>query len=137
MKQLITLLVFLFITAFAFGQNEKLMQVINDQFDAFNKADVDRLVNNVTDDFKWFFITSDSSGVEVEGKDNFRKSMEDYFKKGRKVTSKMESFVIHDNRISFKEVVSHKNSKGEMVSSSAMGIYEIRGDKISRAWYFY
>ena len=137
MKQAMTILVFLLVTVFSFGQNEKLMEVVNDQFDAFNKADIDRLVNNVTDDFKWFFITSDSSGVEVEGKANFRKGMENYFKGGRKVTSKMESFVIHENRISFKEVVSHQNSKGETVSSSAMGIYEVRGDKISRAWYFY
>ena len=137
MKKAIILLTFIFITIFSFGQNENLLEVVNDQFDAFNKADVDRLVNNVTDDFKWFYLTSDSSGVEVEGKANFRKSMENYFKNGRKVTSKMESFVIHENRISFKEVVSHKNRNGEAVTSSAMGIYEVRGDKISRAWYFY
>ncbi len=35
-----------------YGQNDQLIKVFNDQIEAFNQKDVNRLVANVTDDFK-------------------------------------------------------------------------------------
>ncbi|MEZ5345987.1 MAG: nuclear transport factor 2 family protein [Pyrinomonadaceae bacterium] len=113
-----------------------MLDVFNDQVDAFIKEDVGRLVNNVSDDFKYFYISSDELVLEVEGKDQFEKSMRAYFGRGRKVFSKIESYFIDKNRITFKEIVSHKNKNGETVSSSAIGTYEIKNGKITRSWYF-
>ena len=62
--------------------------------------------------------------------------MEGYFKSGRKVFSSIDEYAIDGNRISFKEVVRHKDKSGKTDSSSAMRIYEIRGGRIYRAWYF-
>ena len=123
-------------STWSFAQNEQLLKVFNDQVRAFNLGDVNRLVNNVTDDFKWFYITSDTLLLEVAGKESFRASMEGYFKSGKSVFSSIDEYAIDGNRISFKEVVRHKDKSGKTVSSSAMGIYEIREGKIYRAWYF-
>ena len=118
------------------GQSQQILTVFNDQVEAFNQGDIDRLVNNITDDFKWFYLSSDTLLLEVEGKEHFKKSMEGYFSTGQKVLSSIESYTITGNRISFNEMVRYKNKKGEMISSSAMGVYEIRDKKIYRAWYF-
>lgn len=111
-------------------------EVLKDQFDAFNTGNIDRLVANVSDDFKWFYITSDTLLLEIKGKEAFRQGMESYFGAGVKVNSEIESYAIDGNRISFREVVSHKNRNGDLVSSSAMGIYQLKDEKIFRAWYF-
>ncbi|MEQ8531512.1 MAG: nuclear transport factor 2 family protein [Imperialibacter sp.] len=120
----------------AYAQNEQLLKVFHDQVAAFNEGDVDRLTANVTDDFKWFSLTADTLLLEVAGKENFRLSMKYYFSAGKKSVSTIEQYAVDGERVSFREVVSHKNKAGETVSSSAMGIYQIRNGKISRAWYF-
>ncbi len=136
MKSIITTFLILG-SILANAQNDPLPDVLKDQFDAFNSGDIERLVANVSDDFKWFYITSDTLLLEIKGKEAFRKGMESYFGVGVKVNSKIESYTSQGNRISFKEVVSYKNKKGELVTSSAMGIYELKDEKIFRAWYFY
>ncbi|MEP1097330.1 MAG: nuclear transport factor 2 family protein [Cyclobacteriaceae bacterium] len=135
MKKTTTILLLL-TSVISFAQVNPVLEVFNDQVDAFNNADIERLVQNVTDDFKWFYITSDTLLLEVKGKEAFKKGMESYFSSGRNVLSEVTDYAIDGNRISFQEVVSHKNKAGESVSSSAMGIYEIRQRKIYRAWYF-
>lgn len=135
MKKLTTIL-FLIIAVAATAQNNQVLKVFNDQVDAFNKGDVDRLVSNVSDDFKWFYITPDTMLLEVAGKESFKKGMESYYNAGVKVLSEIQDYAIDGNRISFQEVVSHKNKAGQRVESSAMGVYEIKDEKIVRAYYF-
>ena len=118
------------------AQNNSVLEVFSDQVDAFNNADIARLVENVSKDFKWFYITSDTLLLEVSGKKAFQAGMESYFDSGRQVLSEVNEYAIDGNRISFREVVSYTNQKGEKIFSSAMGIYEIRESKIYRAWYF-
>lgn len=118
------------------GQDTLLRKLLTVQVEAFNNQDINRLVDNVSEDFKWFYISSDTLILEVAGKEQFRKSMDGYFQSVGKVTSIIESHTIQGNRISFREVVYYKNQKGEEVSSSALGIYEMHEGKITRAWYF-
>ncbi len=139
----LTLLLILLLSAFSpravsnDNSPESLIKKLQDQFDAYNQRDIDRMVNNVTDDFKWYSITADELLIETSGKANFKKGMQDYYRsRPNKIHSVIESYTIDGNRISFKEIVSHQNKKGKKVSSSAMGIYEFKGGKIYRAWYF-
>jgi hypothetical protein len=115
---------------------EKLYQYLCDQVEAFNKQDVELLVGNVTEDFKWYSLTANELLIETDGKQAFKQGMIEYYKAGRKSTSVIESYTVDGDRISFKEVVSHINAEGKKVSSSALGIYQYKGDKIYRAWYF-
>jgi len=133
------LVAILFITfsSISSGEDRKLIDLFNDQVDAFNKKDVKRLVHNVSEDFKWFSITSNELLIETKDKASFKTAMENYYKnKSRNSFSKIESYTIDGDRISFKEVVSHTNKKGELIESSAMGVYEMKNNKIFRAWYF-
>ncbi len=139
MKRITLTILGLFLTQLILAQSseEEILKIFDDQFVAYNNQDVDQLVDNVSEDFKWFYITSDTLLLEVEGKENFRKSMEEYYKYLKSpATSTVAEYTIHANKISFKEVVEHKNKAGQIVTSSAMGIYEINENKITRAWYF-
>ncbi|MEQ8417070.1 MAG: nuclear transport factor 2 family protein [Imperialibacter sp.] len=136
MKSILLSIILFASTSAANAQNEELLRVFNDQVAAFNEGDVDRLTANVTEDFKWFSLTADTLLLEVVGRENFRQSMKYYFSAGRKSVSTIEQYTVDGERVSFREVVSHKNKAGETVSSSAMGIYQIQNGKISRAWYF-
>ena len=140
---LLLILLILLLSAFTPGvfskdnSSEALIKMLQDQFDAYNQRDIDRMVNNVTDDFRWYSLTADELLIETSGKANFKKSMQDYYRsRPNKIHSVIESYTIDGNRISFKEVVSHQNKQGKTVSSSAMGIYEFKDGKIYRAWYF-
>jgi len=93
---------------------------------------------NVSEDFKWFGITTDTMFIEVDGKANFKSNMESYFKSlPGGVQSTVDKIELIGNKISFEETVSYKNKEGKTISASAMGIYEIKEDKIYRVWYFY
>ena len=132
----ITLLLSIF-SASSFGETMNLVNLLNDQVDAFNKKDIERLVDNVSDDFKWFYITSEELLVETKDKASFRVAMDNYYKNKRlNSVSRIDSYTVEGNKVSFKEVVSYKNKKGELVESSAMGIYQMKDNKIYRAWYF-
>lgn len=117
--------------------SEALIKLLQDQFDAYNQRDIDRLVNNVTDDFKWYSLTAEELLIETSGKVNFKKSMQKYYdSRPQNIHSVIESYTLNGNRISFKEVVSSQTKDGTTKSSSAMGIYEFKNGKIYRAWYF-
>ena len=135
MKRLMIVLALLFANG-VHAQKRPILDVLYDQADAFNKGDIERLVKNVSDDFIWFSLTSDTLMIDVSGKQNFRTSMINYFAGGRKVHSSIEQYAIDGNRVSFREVVSHKGKDGQDVSASAIGIYEIVDGRIRRAWYF-
>ena len=109
---------------------------VQDQVDAFSAGDVQRLVDNVSEDFKWYSLTADTLLVEVEGRDAFRENMEAYFDSRKPVSSTITNYVIHGNRMSFHESVSHMGDDGDSVSSSALGIYQVDNGEITRAWYF-
>jgi hypothetical protein len=136
MKKASVIIVLLIVSNFAAANTNDLLSLLDDQVEAFNKQDVEKLVSNVTDDMKYFYITADELIIETSGKKAFKAAMTNYFKSGNKPHSVIENHVIDGSRISFKEVVSHVNKKGEKVSSSAIGVYQYKGDKIIRAWYF-
>lgn len=136
MIKLIKISLLLFITVPGFSQENTTYSVLLDQVEAFNTRDIDKMVSNLTGDFKWYFIGPDTLVLEISGKENFRKSMESYFDSIQEVKSEIAEFTIHKNRISFKEVIHYVTSSGKSGSTSAMGIYEMKEGLIYRAWYF-
>lgn len=133
MKYIISL--FLLISIL-FSQETGIYDVLEKQVKAFNNKDISVMTENLTNDFKWYTITDDSLVTEVSGKDNFKTNMIDYFKFYPEVKSEIEDYVIHKNRISFRESVKYKNKNGQTLISKALAIYEVRNNKIFRAWYF-
>ena len=131
-------LLFLVLTKAVSTQKSNVLTLLEDQMDAFNQQDIDRLVGNVSDDFIWFSLTTNQLLVETKGKDAFKQSMVKYFKshQSRKSISTIISYSIQGKRISFNEQVQHQDKNGKKITASAMGSYQIEKRKISRAWYF-
>jgi len=136
MKKASVIVILLIVSNIVVAQSNDLLSLLKDQVHAFNNQDVKKLVANVSNDMKYYYLTADELIIETSGKEAFHKAMTNYFKSGNKPHSVIKNHVIDGSRISFKEVVSHKNKKGETVSSSAMGIYQYKDSKIVRAWYF-
>ena len=136
MKKASVIFVLLLFSNFTAAHSKDLLSLLKNQVDAFNQQDVEKLAANVSDDMKYYYLTNDELIIETSGKPAFEEAMANYFQSGNKPHSVIEGHVIDGSRISFKEVVSHINAKGEKVTSSAMGIYQYKDEKIVRAWYF-
>lgn len=136
MKKASVIAFLLFFCCIVQAHDEPLKKLLDQQIQALNQQDVESMVDNVTEDFKYYFITNDQLVLQTEGKESFKTSMHNYFNAVQNPQSTIESHTIHGDRISFKEVISYKNNQGEPKSASAMGIYQFKGDKIFRAWYF-
>ncbi|MCB0480985.1 MAG: nuclear transport factor 2 family protein [Flavobacteriales bacterium] len=122
--------------AFGFGQRSVIEQVLNEQVEAFNQHDVARMAQNVSDDFVWYSVMSDSVTIESSGRAAFTKAMTGYFSHYENVKSTIQSTTISGNKISFEENVSWPE-EDVIQEQSALGVYEIKNGKITRAWYFY
>ena len=118
-----------------FAQNNTCLKVLEGQIQAFNNADIERLVDNIDENFKWYYVSPYTMILEVAGKEQFRKSMVSYYKYFPGVSSKVDQTVVTGNKISFEETVSWQGKNGPK-SQACIGVYEIKGDKIYRAWYF-
>jgi hypothetical protein len=136
MKKASVIVILLIVSNIVVAQSNDLLSLLKDQVHAFNNQDVKKLVANVSNDMKYYYLTADELIIETSGREAFKKAMINYFKDGKKPFSVVKNHVIDGSRISFQEIVSHINKKGETVSSSAMGIYQYDEGKIIRAWYF-
>ncbi|UTW60918.1 nuclear transport factor 2 family protein [bacterium SCSIO 12741] len=140
MRAFLFTLLFSLLVSFSWAQippskDQMLVQQLMDQVEAFKAGDVDRMTENVHDEFKWFYVTADTILLEVSGKKEFKKSMTGYFASIELVDSEIVKWVVDGNRISFQEKVSWNTSKGTR-SQTSMGIYQYKDGKIYRVWYF-
>ncbi len=136
MKTITIFSILLFVSNLAYADSPDLLSLLNKQVTAFNQQDVKKLVGNVSEDMKYYYLTADELIIETSGKAAFEQAMINYFRSGHTPYSTIESHVIDGTRISFREVVSHLDKQGKKITSSAMGIYQYKDDKITRAWYF-
>jgi len=133
MKTLITSILVVFACT-AFAQSE-ILNVLDDQLEAFNDGDIDRLCNNISEDFIWYSVTEDSMYIEAQGVKAFRKGMKSYYIQFKGVKSEIVAYTISGNRVSFTEKITFYDKNGEKTRSS-IGVYQIDDGKITRAWYF-
>lgn len=118
------------------AQSNSVLEIFEDQVEAFNERDIERLSKNVSEDFKWYYLGSDTLMIEVDGRRKFRSAMEGYFAAFSWVESNILNYAVIGNRISFEEEVSYRTQSGEIAKSSSMGIYEVKDGVITRVWYF-
>ncbi len=119
-----------------YAQEDEVLRLFEDQIAAFNAKDPVQLAANVTEDFEYLYIDGNKIIAEAQGRENFKKGMAGYFSNIKTVSTEITAYFLVTNKISFKEVISYVNSKGDALQSSALGIYEIRDGKIAKAWHF-
>ena len=136
MKRLILISTILISSFISVSQERTPEEILEDQINAFNNRDIEHLLSNIEEGFKWFYVSKDTMLLEVAGKKHFEQSMIKYFENIKKVQAEIIDFTVFKSRITFHEQVRYTNAKGEEKVTAAMGIYEIRNGLIHRVWYF-
>lgn len=109
--------------------------VVRAHIEAFNRHDVAALVDRVSADFVWYNVASDATTIEVKGRDALRESLTSYFKSVPTVRSEIDGVTQSGPFVSFRERANWTSAKGER-SQTSLAVYEVRGEKIVRAWYY-
>ncbi len=117
------------------GDPSSALGLLKMQVKAFNAADIEKMGQNVTDDFVYAYIDANSLIKQSEGRDAFVSDMRGYFENVKEVKSEILNYTVVGNTISFKEEVSWQGENGRL-SAESMGVYQVQDGKISRAWYF-
>lgn len=102
---------------------------------AFNAQDSNAMASLVVDDIEWLSIVGNKVIVEVKGKHNLIKSMNDYFKSCSTCKSALSEIVSTKSRVSAVEIASWQGNNGPK-SQRAISVYEFSGGMISRVYYF-
>ena len=101
MKKASVIVILLIVSNIVVAQSNDLLSLLKDQVHAFNNQDVKKLVANVSNDMKYYYLTADELIIETSGKEAFHKAMTNYFKSGNKPHSVIKNHVIDGSRISF------------------------------------
>lgn len=104
--------------------------------DAFNRHDADAVAAFCAENFKWYSIDGDKSSVDADGRTALRDWLVGYFKSFPTVKSEFLAIEQTGPFLSVRERPSWDNKEGKHVSQQALGIYEIRDEKIVRVWYY-
>lgn len=107
------------------------------QVAAFNAHNVDAMVANMDTSFIWFDVYSDSTAVQVKGIAAFRAAMEGYFKHFPRVKTELLETTQSGEYVSFRERAQYFGSGSKLKTQEALGVYQMKNNKIYRAWYYY
>lgn len=118
------------------SQAQDVPELIQQQTDAFNNNDLDKMTAQLHEGFKWYWIKADELVLEVEGKEAFRSAMESYYQSIPTVQSEIVELSVLGNRASFLEKVSYTTDQGKHGESRALGTYEFKDGLIYRVWYY-
>ena len=114
------------------GEREK---SVREFVEAFNARKIDVMLELTAENIQWMHIDGATVSIEAEGKAALRKSMERYFKSCSSCKSSLEFVQIAGSRVTAMERASW-SGKGGPKSQSSLSVYEFRGDKILRVYYF-
>jgi hypothetical protein len=103
--------------------------------EAFNARDIDGMLAMADENIQWLSVDAAKISVETEGKAALRESMSRYFRSCPTCKSSLEWIQRAGSRVSAMERASWSGKSGAK-SQSGLSVYEFRGDKILRVYYF-
>lgn len=103
--------------------------------EAFNARDIDLMLALADENIQWLSVAGTKILVETEGKAPLRESMVRYFRSCPTCKSSLEWIKTAGNRVTAMERASWSGKSGAK-SQSGLSVYEFRGDKILRVYYF-
>jgi len=110
-------------------------QRVRDYVSAFNKREIDTMLNMVSDDIQWLSVEGDKITVETEGKPKLRESMAAYFKSTPTAQSELQWVQVTASRVAAMERASWQSQSGPR-SQAGLCVYEFRDGLISRVYYY-
>ncbi|MCM3873804.1 MAG: nuclear transport factor 2 family protein [Pyrinomonadaceae bacterium] len=102
---------------------------------AFNTRNVDAMLEVADENVQWLSVDGAKVSVETEGKAALRESMERYFRSCPSCKSSLEWIQSAGSRVTALERASWSGKSGAK-SQRGLSVYEFRGGKILRVYYF-
>lgn len=137
-KYLLILVLFHLPLASGFAEDEPTtsnVKRVQEYVEAYNKKDVDTMMDMVSEKIQWIYITGDQIAVEATGKEQLRKSLTAYFESASKVKSDLEWIRATSTRVAALERVSWPTKNG-VRSQSSLSVYEFDKGEIMRVYYY-
>lgn len=110
-------------------------EVITAQLEAFNAGDVEAMVANVAEDFVYFAVDAGGAAAELQGREAFFRSMQEYFASTPGARGEIEEMFPVGGYVAVRERA-YWQQGGREVSQAALAVYEIRDGLIHRVWYY-
>lgn len=108
---------------------------IREFVEAFNKRDIDAMLELVDENIQWLNVDGEQIKVETEGKTALREGMSRYFRNCPSCKSSLGWVQNAGSRVVALERATW-SVKNEMKSQSSLSVYEFRNGKIHRVYYF-
>ena len=103
--------------------------------EAFNARNIDVMLTLADENIQWLILDGAKVSVETEGKAALRESMVRYFRSCPSCKSSLEWIQRAGSRVTAMERASWSGKTGAK-SQRSLSVYEFRGDKILRVYYF-
>jgi hypothetical protein len=108
---------------------------VRDFVAAFNARDLTKMLELADDNIQWVSIDGVKISIETEGKAALKASMEKYFSECSTCKSSLEWVQTAGSRITAMEIARWMSKSGPK-EQSGLSVYEFKGDKIIRVYYF-
>ncbi len=111
------------------------ISVLKNYFNALNQQDYDLIASSISDDVKWYLISSDTANLLGSGKENYIDYVNYVFSVSRNSVREIGDYESHGNRIIVKTIIRVPQHGSHPVSRSE--IYEIKDGLIYRIWTYH
>lgn len=109
--------------------------VVNRFVAAYNNHDVEQMLENCSDDVRWFTVAGDTIAIEADGKSDLRSAMKSHFERSPNTHSTLLA-VEGDGPMVVaieKAMASGNEDAGSQCSAS---VYQLQRGLIESVWYF-
>ena len=110
--------------------------IISEHVRAFNAGDVEAMAKMQHPNIQWLSVRGNNVSVEVNGRNELRQNMTEYFKSPTKVTGVLRDWNVNVPYVSVTETANWTATDGTKKSQSSMTVYELEDNLIRRVWYY-
>lgn len=103
--------------------------------EAFNAHDTKRMLEMVDKNIQWVSVDGANAPIETEGRTALKKSMDSYFNRCTSCKSTLEWLQSSGSNVTTLERAEWVGKNGPK-SQKGLAVYEFRGNKILRVYYF-
>lgn len=116
-------------------EQPKSVQVVKQFIQGFNNHSVEQLLQQTTENVHWFNLSGAKMDIETSTQHELAAAMSDYFASLNDAKARLRQIVVSANYVSTVEEVTWSHD-GEQSSQCSLGVYQLKGNKISAVWYY-
>ncbi|MDZ7772655.1 MAG: nuclear transport factor 2 family protein [Balneolaceae bacterium] len=105
-------------------------------YEAFNSHDVEAMLELAHEDIRMYSVSGPRISTDIDGKDELRTWLTNYFAEYPEVRSEISGFGRHSNYTSLVETATW-GDPDDPVSQSSTVVYEVSDSLVVAAWYYY